>query len=178
MQRGLTGHYVPLPSAAGEKARAFVPNPLPPAPPLEFDADIQELIQNAMLALGRLDGLTTVLPDPAIFLYSYNLSKRHLQDLRHRLRRFADAFQCEIHLIRPAQVQDFLTSLKLSPRSVKNFRMAISNLFAHARLRNHTPKDFDPLENIPMTKQADGEVEIYTPDELKSLLAAARPAPE
>jgi hypothetical protein len=71
MKRGLTGHYVPLPSVAGENARAFVPNPLPPAPPLELDAEIQELIQNAMLALGRLDGLTTVLPDPAILLYSY-----------------------------------------------------------------------------------------------------------
>ena len=71
MKRGLTGHYVPLPSAAGEKARAFVPNPLPPLPVLELDNDIQELIQNAMLAIGRLDGLTTVLPDPAIFLYSY-----------------------------------------------------------------------------------------------------------
>jgi Fic family protein len=71
MQRGLTGHYVPLPSAAGEKARAFVPNPLPPSPPLEFDAEIQELSGKAMLALGRLDGLTNVLPNPAMFLYSY-----------------------------------------------------------------------------------------------------------
>jgi Fic family protein len=71
MKRGLTGHYVPLPSAAGEQARAFVPNPLPLLPDLELDAGIQELIQNAMLALGRLDGLTTVLPNPAIFLYSY-----------------------------------------------------------------------------------------------------------
>ena len=71
MNRGFTGNYVPLPSAAGEKARAFVPNPLPPLPPLELDTEIQELVQNAMLAIGRLDGLTTVLPDPAIFLYSY-----------------------------------------------------------------------------------------------------------
>ena len=71
MKRGLTGHYAPLPSAAGEKARAFVPKPLPPVPRLELDPEIQELIQNAMFALGRLDGLTTVLPDPAIFLYSY-----------------------------------------------------------------------------------------------------------
>ncbi len=71
MKRGLTGHYVPLPSAAGEKARAFVPNPLPPVPPLALDAEIQELIEKAMLALGRLDGLTTVLPDPTLFLYSY-----------------------------------------------------------------------------------------------------------
>jgi Fic family protein len=71
MQRGLTGHYVPLPSAGGEKARAFVPNPLPPLPALELDAELQERLQNAMLALGRLDGLTAVLPDPAVFLYSY-----------------------------------------------------------------------------------------------------------
>lgn len=100
-------------------------------------------------------------------------SERHLQDLRSRLGRFADAFQCDIHLIRPAQVQDFLTSLKLSPRSVNNFRMAISNLFAHARLRNHAPKDFNPLANIPRAKEADGEIEIYSPVELTNLLAAA-----
>jgi Fic family protein len=71
MKRGLTGHYIPLPSAAGEKARAFVPHPLPPDPPLVLDHELQELVEKAMLALGRLDGLTTVLPDPALFLYSY-----------------------------------------------------------------------------------------------------------
>ena len=71
MKRGLTGHYVPLPSSGGENARAFVPAPLPPVPPLELSEGLQEQIQNAMLALGRLDGLTAVLPDPAIFLYSY-----------------------------------------------------------------------------------------------------------
>jgi len=71
MKRGLTGHYVPIPSAAGENARAFIPNPLPPVPPLEIGIEIQELIEKAMLALGRLDGLTTALPHPEIFLYSY-----------------------------------------------------------------------------------------------------------
>jgi Fic family protein len=71
MKRGLTGHYIPLPSEAGEKVRAFVPNPLPPNPVLVLDAELQELVEKAMLALGRLDGLTTVLPDPALFLYSY-----------------------------------------------------------------------------------------------------------
>ena len=71
MQRGLTGYYTPLPSAAGEQARAFVPKPLPPDPPLNLDAEIQELTEKAMLALGRLDGLTTVLPHPTLFIYSY-----------------------------------------------------------------------------------------------------------
>jgi Fic family protein len=71
MNRGLTGYYSPLPSAGGEKARAFVPNPLPPDPPLVLDAGIQELVEKAMLAVGRLDGLTTILPAPALFIYSY-----------------------------------------------------------------------------------------------------------
>jgi Fic family protein len=71
MKRGLTGHYVSIPSAAGEKPRAFVPNPLPPDPPLVFDAELQELVEKAMLALGRLDGLRAALPEPALFLYSY-----------------------------------------------------------------------------------------------------------
>ncbi|HOX59372.1 MAG TPA: Fic family protein [Candidatus Paceibacterota bacterium] len=71
MLRGLTGHYVPLPSAAGEKARAFVPNPLPPHPPLDLQPELQELVSQAMLSLGRLDGLAAVLPDPELFIYSY-----------------------------------------------------------------------------------------------------------
>src|SRR6185369_621538 len=71
MKRGLTGYYVPLPSGGGENARSFVPNPLPPSPPLELSIEIQELVERAMLALGRLDGLATALPDPALFLYSY-----------------------------------------------------------------------------------------------------------
>jgi Fic family protein len=71
MKRGPTGYLLPLPSAGAESARAFVPKPLPPEPPLSLDADLQELTEKAMLALGRLDGLTAVLPDPALFIYSY-----------------------------------------------------------------------------------------------------------
>lgn len=103
-----------------------------------------------------------------------NASYTHLKDLRFRLKEFARAFPCEVHLIRPAQVQDFLTLLKLSPRSKNNYRTCISNLFGHARLRNHAPKDFDPLENIPWAKQAEGEVEIYSPEELKIMLENVR----
>src|SRR5215471_14914204 len=71
MQRGHTGHYVSLPSADGEKAHAFVPHPLPPKPHLHLDAELQELVERATLALGRLDGLTTSLPEPTLFIYSY-----------------------------------------------------------------------------------------------------------
>lgn len=97
-------------------------------------------------------------------------SKRHIEDLRSGLNRFASAFQRDVHTIRPAQVQDFLLAIKLSPRSMNNFRMVISNLFSHAKLRGHAAKDFDPLEHIPWAKESDGEVEIYSPDDLKVLL--------
>ncbi len=71
MQRGPSGTWVPGPSAGGEKWRAFVPNPLPPRPPLQIGAPLQEELDAAHLALGRLDGLTGSLPDSALFLYSY-----------------------------------------------------------------------------------------------------------
>src|SRR5271170_2333423 len=53
-----------------ESFRAFVPPPLPPDPPLKLDP-LQLLLEEANQALGRLDGLTSVLPDPSLFLYLY-----------------------------------------------------------------------------------------------------------
>jgi Fic family protein len=50
---------------------AFLPAPLPPDPPLLIDAPLQDLLDEANQALGRLDGVTLLLPDPGQFLYSY-----------------------------------------------------------------------------------------------------------
>jgi len=58
-------------SAGGEEFYSFHPKPLPPSPPLKIDPDAQELIDTANQALGRLDGITLLLPDPDQFLYSY-----------------------------------------------------------------------------------------------------------
>jgi Fic family protein len=49
---------------------AFEPKPLPPDPPLET-APLQDLADRANQALGRLDGVTVLLPSPDQFLYSY-----------------------------------------------------------------------------------------------------------
>jgi Fic family protein len=50
---------------------AFVPNPLPPTPPLQIDAEMSRLMERANRALGRLDGCTCILPNPDLFLYMY-----------------------------------------------------------------------------------------------------------
>lgn len=50
--------------------QAFVPTPLPPRPSLILDTDLQECLDRAHLALGRLDGLSMTMPDPSVLLYS------------------------------------------------------------------------------------------------------------
>jgi len=50
---------------------AFIPQPLPPEPPLEFDDEICDLLEKANRALGRLDGVTALLPNTFLFTYFY-----------------------------------------------------------------------------------------------------------
>jgi len=50
---------------------AFMPRPLPPEPPLVVTPELQARLDAANQALGRLDGVTLLLPDPDLFLYSY-----------------------------------------------------------------------------------------------------------
>ena len=70
MERGPSGTKAPV-SFVGEPCFAFVPNPLPPTPPLQWDGSLQRMAQRAGIALGRLSGVTGLLPDPQLFLYSY-----------------------------------------------------------------------------------------------------------
>lgn len=70
MERGPTGTKTPI-SFVGEPCFAFVPHPLPPNPPLVWDAALHRLAQRAGVAIGRLSGVTGQLPDAQLFLYSY-----------------------------------------------------------------------------------------------------------
>jgi len=70
MNRNLQGHYITI-SNIGEKAQAFVPAPLPPAPPIEWSSVLREKFDQALLALGRLDSVSVLLPDTSLFLYMY-----------------------------------------------------------------------------------------------------------
>lgn len=70
MKRGLQGRYVTI-STVGEKAQAFVPAPLPPRPPIDWTPELRSKFDQALLALGRLDSVSTLLPDTSLFLYMY-----------------------------------------------------------------------------------------------------------
>lgn len=51
--------------------KAFVPNPLPPVPAVAIDQEMYYLLSAADRKLGRLDGITRVLPNPDLFLAMY-----------------------------------------------------------------------------------------------------------
>lgn len=70
MRREESGSYQ-LTTVGGERVRAFMPAPLPPDPPLRMHGPLQQALESAVLALGRLDGIATLLPDEALLLYAY-----------------------------------------------------------------------------------------------------------
>ncbi|MBI4328205.1 MAG: site-specific integrase [Chloroflexi bacterium] len=102
-----------------------------------------------------------------------DLSQRYLQDLRYRCGKFAAAFPCEIASISAAQIEDFLNGLRLSPRSNINFRRVLNTLFEFARRRGCLPQDRDVMAQVEKIRDNGGDIEIYTPEEMKWLLAAA-----
>ncbi len=67
MNKTRAGKYVKQPLGY----RAFIPNPLPPNPPIKYDGELRSLLSQADRALARLDGVTTVLPNPELFVGMY-----------------------------------------------------------------------------------------------------------
>lgn len=70
MKRGGFGRYATS-IAGGESVRAFVPPPLLPLPPLQLTGSVRTALDQALLALGRLDGAAATLPDADLLLYTY-----------------------------------------------------------------------------------------------------------
>ena len=65
------GQFILAQGGPDEAFYAFHPAPLPPDPPLAISAGLQELLDRANQALGRLDGVTLLLPDPDLFIYTF-----------------------------------------------------------------------------------------------------------
>jgi Fic family protein len=61
------GRYVSQPTGY----RAFIPAPLPPQPPIRLDDGLVMLLSEADQALGRLDGIAQMLPNPDLFVAMY-----------------------------------------------------------------------------------------------------------
>lgn len=101
-------------------------------------------------------------------------SRFYLQDLESRLGKFADAFQCPIADVGNSEIRLFLGSIKGTGRTWYNYARLLKTLFRYAQANRYYPKNVDPFEGIEIEFENDGEVEIFTPEELERLLTTAK----
>ena len=161
MERGLSGTYDRM-TIGGETVQAFVPLPLPPSPRLDLDGPLQQLLESAALALGRLDSITTLLPDEELFLYAYvrkeavlssqiEGTQSSLSDLLiFELEDAPGAPNVDVHEVSNyvAAMKHGLNRLKDNfPLSNRLIREAHKILLSHGRGSSKTPGEFRRSQN-------------------------------
>lgn len=70
MKQGRTGTHR-IRTIGEERISSFIPSPLPPKPSIDWGGALHQALEAAIFALGRLDGVVALLPDPNLFLYTY-----------------------------------------------------------------------------------------------------------
>jgi integrase len=103
-----------------------------------------------------------------------SVSEPYLKELRLRLGQFADENAVPISTVTGKQIQEWLTNRNVSGRTQNNYRQLICTLFKFAIRRGYLPKDHDELGGVEKIKDIGGEIEVFTPDELRKLFAACQ----
>jgi integrase len=104
-----------------------------------------------------------------------NASPIHIRGIRGHLGKFTQAFQCRLDSITPNEIEDYLKSFNNSPRTIKNHRTTISMLFNFAKINGYLPQSHPGVRPGPRTLTAEREINLFTPQEMKTLLNAANP---
>ena len=140
---------------------AFVPNPLPPEPQIEWDAEMLSLLTEATATVGRLDGIATTLPDPDWFVASYVGREAVLSSqIEGTQSSLDDLFAHEMHISRDGLVDDIhetvnyvramnlgLQLLNELPLSGRLIRRVHKELMAGTRGQERTPGEFRKSQN-------------------------------
>jgi integrase len=101
-------------------------------------------------------------------------SYHYLNDLK-KLRIFARAFSCQLASVAGTQIDDWLRTMKVAGRTRNNYRLLIQTLFNFAKARRYLPLDHDEMSAVAVANEQNGEIEIFTPDELLMWITAADP---
>jgi Fic family protein len=186
MKRGITGEYQ-VTVVGGETVRAFIPSPLPPDPPLEFTPQRQRLLERATLALGRLDSISLLLPDPDIFLYAYVRREALLSSqIEGTQSSLSDLLLFELNqapgvpLNDVAEVSNYVAALghglqRLKedfPLSNRLIREMHAILLSHGRGSQKTPGEFRRTQNwIGGTRPGNAHFVPPPPDKVEKCMA-------
>jgi Fic family protein len=151
-------------SLDGKKYMAFIPKPLPPSPALEMSHELYDLLEKANRALGRLDGVTTILPDAYLFTYFYLRKEAVLssqiegtQSSLSELLLFESEHAPGVPLDDPKQVLNYVNamyhglqsikSVKGLPLSLRLLKEMHKILLTGARGQTEDPGEFRVVQN-------------------------------
>ncbi len=141
--------------------KAFIPAPLPPKPPVEIDAEMQELLSTADRALGRLDGSIQTLPNPDLFVFMYVRKEAVLSSqIEGTQASLNDVIKAEADIFDPARPTDVsevinyiaamnhgLARLKEIPLSRRLMEEIHERLLRRARGNKMNPGEFRKSQN-------------------------------
>lgn len=156
-KRERAGRFLAQPSGY----EAFIPNPLPPNPPLELDDDLLGLLSSADIALGRLDGIVKVIPDPDFFVAMYVRREAVLSSqIEGTQSTLEDLLEVELEPERVARLGDVedivnyvsamnygLERLDSLPLSLRLIREIHDELLQGVRGSHATPGEFRTTQN-------------------------------
>ncbi|MGI6436371.1 MAG: Fic family protein [Syntrophomonadaceae bacterium] len=138
---------------------AFIPNPLPPIP-LEISWEMHEIISKADRALGRLDGITEILPNPDLFVAMYIRQEAVLSSqIEGTQASLIDVLEYESKAVRASNrdVSDVLNYIKAInyglnrletlPLSLRLIREIHLHLLQGTRGSNRNPGEFRQSQN-------------------------------
>jgi Fic family protein len=159
--QGRAGTFVTQQSGP-EGYAAFVPAPLPPQPPINLmDPDLQEALQGASFALGGLDKITLLIPEPDHLISFYILKEAVLSNqIEGTQSSFSDVVLSEPGsgtLVASAETREVvnytlamrhgLERLRTFPLSLRLLREIHSILLAETRGGDKTPGEFRTAQN-------------------------------
>ncbi len=141
--------------------RAFYPSPLPPDPPVQVVGELQALLSEADLSLGRLDGSIQTLPDPDLFVLMYIRQEALLSSqIEGTQSTLQDVLSAEARILSPGPLRDALEvinyieamklgldQLKSLPLSARLIRQIHGRLLDGVRGSHLTPGELRTSQN-------------------------------
>jgi integrase len=100
-------------------------------------------------------------------------SEAHVDEMERVLGKFSAAFQTDIGSVCTADINAFLRGLETSPASRNVYRRKIVTLFNYARRVGYLPDRTTAATKAAKAKEHNGEIEIYSADEMSRLLQHA-----
>ncbi|MCZ7396041.1 MAG: Fic family protein [Candidatus Methanoperedens sp.] len=157
--------------------KAFIPAPLPPAPPIEYDDELQLLLSKADRDLARLDGITTVLPNADLFIAMYVKKEALLSSqIEGTQASLEGVLEFEADLTPKEDVNEIkdvinyikalnygMSRLNELPMSLRLIREIHKNLLEGTRGANRNPGEFREFQNYIGAPGASLNKAIFVP---------------